>query len=101
MKRLPALRFNDGLARRRATETDDITVGVFNVEILRAPSRHRKRLEDLRAVGNTLFVECLDAVDARRGIEVLVFPTMLALGRIRSEERRVGKECRSRWSPYH
>ena len=23
------------------------------------------------------------------------------LGGIRSEERRVGKECRSRWSPYH
>src|SRR2546422_3065344 len=22
-------------------------------------------------------------------------------GRDRSEERRVGKECRSRWSPYH
>ena len=25
------------------------------------------------------------------------FPEMI----IRSEERRVGKECRSRWSPYH
>ena len=24
-----------------------------------------------------------------------------AYPRIRSEERRVGKECRSRWSPYH
>src|SRR3989449_8073318 len=24
-----------------------------------------------------------------------------ALGLTRSEERRVGKECRSRWSPYH
>src|SRR3712207_9219883 len=24
-----------------------------------------------------------------------------ALRRERSEERRVGKECRSRWSPYH
>ena len=24
-----------------------------------------------------------------------------ALGQPRSEERRVGKECRSRWSPYH
>ena len=24
-----------------------------------------------------------------------------ASGRSRSEERRVGKECRSRWSPYH
>ncbi len=23
------------------------------------------------------------------------------LGEGRSEERRVGKECRSRWSPYH
>src|SRR2546427_6897684 len=33
--------------------------------------------------------------------------TMVALGLVsnhywvRSEERRVGKECRSRWSPYH
>src|SRR5256886_6327574 len=24
-----------------------------------------------------------------------------AIGPLRSEERRVGKECRSRWSPYH
>src|SRR3712207_6585441 len=25
----------------------------------------------------------------------------VALAPLRSEERRVGKECRSRWSPYH
>ena len=25
----------------------------------------------------------------------------LGLNLLRSEERRVGKECRSRWSPYH
>ena len=25
----------------------------------------------------------------------------LSVGLNRSEERRVGKECRSRWSPYH
>ena len=25
----------------------------------------------------------------------------MILAVIRSEERRVGKECRSRWSPYH
>ena len=35
----------------------------------------------------------------------LVFPVqmlMVAVGiGTRSEERRVGKECRSRWSPYH
>src|SRR5256885_15734967 len=27
--------------------------------------------------------------------------TLLAAAGARSEERRVGKECRSRWSPYH
>ena len=26
---------------------------------------------------------------------------MKTLEKLRSEERRVGKECRSRWSPYH
>ena len=25
----------------------------------------------------------------------------IIVGQYRSEERRVGKECRSRWSPYH
>ena len=25
----------------------------------------------------------------------------IQLASLRSEERRVGKECRSRWSPYH
>src|ERR1039457_5635067 len=28
-------------------------------------------------------------------------PEMAVLAESRSEERRVGKECRSRWSPYH
>src|SRR3989449_529794 len=36
-----------------------------------------------------------------REILVETFPVSLLLGSMRSEERRVGKECRSRWSPYH
>src|SRR3712207_9346327 len=44
----------------------------------------------------------------RRGVRA-VAPHVLAVGdpvvaiaaEPRSEERRVGKECRSRWSPYH
>ena len=33
---------------------------------------------------------------------VTVFPSSTsAFKSFRSEERRVGKECRSRWSPYH
>src|SRR2546422_5755754 len=37
----------------------------------------------------------VDHLDTPRGSGT-VFPV-----RSRSEERRVGKECRSRWSPYH
>ena len=29
------------------------------------------------------------------------YSSELKLAAVRSEERRVGKECRSRWSPYH
>ena len=32
-----------------------------------------------------------------RHVAVVVLPIIVQ----RSEERRVGKECRSRWSPYH
>src|SRR5215217_1378885 len=34
-------------------------------------------------------------------LELAVRDGRLADGDRRSEERRVGKECRSRWSPYH
>src|SRR3712207_8406357 len=33
--------------------------------------------------------------------EVLYMQKAMEQMNIRSEERRVGKECRSRWSPYH
>src|SRR5260221_2274999 len=33
--------------------------------------------------------------------ELAAFCAATRRRRVRSEERRVGKECRSRWSPYH
>ena len=36
-----------------------------------------------------------------RFIEGFVNKTDISTEKSRSEERRVGKECRSRWSPYH
>ena len=36
--------------------------------------------------------------------EITIKDEFIKLGqalKLRSEERRVGKECRSRWSPYH
>src|SRR5258708_2527871 len=38
--------------------------------------------------------------DSRRSVLPFVAWVSVAAG-ARSEERRVGKECRSRWSPYH
>jgi len=49
---------------------------------------------------------CIDAIEAGKnayaltqGMPVLREKLQARIGR--SEERRVGKECRSRWSPYH
>src|SRR5437667_12745280 len=41
-----------------------------------------------------------DRSRARRCVEACVYGTLDFVG-YRSEERRVGKECRSRWPPYH
>ena len=55
----------------------------------------------------TLLPECLDDwVDESNPVRAVdVFVDALELRDLRSEERRVGKECsltcRSRWSPYH
>src|SRR5256885_8966439 len=46
----------------------------------------------------------VSAADQRRIFEPFERATTLAQSQslgLRSEERRVGKECRSRWSPYH
>ena len=39
-----------------------------------------------------------NGIDSNQGKIILVLSIIIVL---RSEERRVGKECRSRWSPYH
>src|SRR3989441_12607846 len=41
-----------------------------------------------------------DALDLKVAL-VYFYPGQRASELERSEERRVGKECRSRWSPYH
>ena len=43
----------------------------------------------------------LMAGNIRETIKNVMAAPMRPIGALRSEERRVGKECRSRWSPYH
>ena len=46
-----------------------------------------------------LFIACLLMLSRDLGYMIRI--RVLTDNRLRSEERRVGKECRSRWSPYH
>ena len=39
--------------------------------------------------------------DQGQGKPAMGAPKLVGTTKNRSEERRVGKECRSRWSPYH
>src|SRR2546430_5982504 len=50
---------------------------------------------------NTVIVYCAYNVDKVLIGRVFGAQELGIYGRARSEERRVGKECRSRWSPYH
>ena len=51
------------------------------------------------------FIDSIDGgSDVPDGTPVVIDGTFVSPrqeGTARSEERRVGKECRSRWSPYH
>src|SRR3712207_9119110 len=76
----------------------------FSKELLPVGSRHDGVVERPKAVSEYL-VERLAAGGARK-ICFVVAPGKSDImeyfgGEARSEERRVGKECRSRWSPYH
>ena len=60
------------------------------------------RPEVIATYAGSVAVECfgivgMAAVNMKDGIVRLLKKDSLQ----RSEERRVGKECRSRWSPYH
>src|SRR5260370_30020059 len=66
--------------------------------------RHR----DLKTLVNQPFHYCTRYRIVHRRVEFTPGTVAHGLGRgiacekeFRSEERRVGKECRSRWSPYH
>ena len=55
-----------------------------------------------RAVGLRADIDALPMTEHNHFAHASKHPgKMHACGHDRSEERRVGKECRSRWSPYH
>ena len=73
-------------------------------------SQNKKQLKKEAPISNTSFTESMHMlstpVDKIKGVGPKITETLSRLNindieDLRSEERRVGKECRSRWSPYH
>ena len=63
----------------------------------------RQAIKKLVADGRYDYIETGSLISIRKNVENILIPSeerKIEMAE-RSEERRVGKECRSRWSPYH
>src|SRR5256885_15307055 len=99
----------EALAAAKGERVDDLTVVVLD------RPRHEKLIDRVRATGAR--IKLISDGDVAGGIMPSLPDTgvdmLMGIGgspeavltacalKCRSEERRVGKECRSRWSPYH
>src|SRR5256886_17121107 len=59
------------------------------------------KTKELIALGIAQITQCPWCIDAHTKKAALAGASDAEIAETRSEERRVGKECRSRWSPYH
>ena len=58
------------------------------------------------AITRMTVIKASTDADYRKGQDIFLIDKRIKnfetdINTLRSEERRVGKECRSRWSPYH
>src|SRR2546430_14637269 len=85
--------FRSACSRKLVKEADTVPCTVAPLEL--APV--------VGGVGFRLAMEVLDGrAHTTQQIEIYQSVDMpFVIDKRRSEERRVGKECRSRWSPYH
>ena len=59
------------------------------------------RADKANSLTEPMLTELAEIAEAAQEARVLVLTGAGSVFSARSEERRVGKECRSRWSPYH
>ena len=96
--RVPQIRFagfTDPWEQRKFSDlTDRVSIQSCN------PDLPQVEYEDINSGEGTLNKDLRDKEGGKTGIEFSSGDVLYGKLR-RSEERRVGKECRSRWSPYH
>ena len=73
----------------------DFAVQSYGFRPQRGTKQALRRVEAMLKAGYTWVVDA----DLKSYFDSIPHEALMA--RVRSEERRVGKECRSRWSPYH
>ena len=96
------------LDKRKAEDAQDIDPGSAHSK---AESFIRDEERKLRQIGTQVLLEEVrkyqatanpdNRFDTVANSSIMTAIYEIAQSRARSEERRVGKECRSRWSPYH
>src|SRR2546430_9955982 len=90
-------------SRRRHTRFDcDWSSDVCSSDLVVETDEGCPEPERFRSLPGTAFPLCHVLADLceLRDAEIVAARSSTPLA-VRSEERRVGKECRSRWSPYH
>src|SRR5687767_11131960 len=93
--------------RKRDKETNQWTDQVewHRVKMFRDTQKSRSTVHEYLKKGQKVYVEgrlqtrSWDDKDGQKKYSTEIISDRIEL--LRSEERRVGKECRSRWAPYH
>src|SRR5256885_16044190 len=89
------------------TVPDGSVIIIDEVQRIWRPSGPGQKIPDMIALLETHRHRGLDFYIITQGPNLIHANVRALIGRhvhlrdLRSEERRVGKECRSRWSPYH
>src|SRR2546429_6697529 len=85
----------DGIRDVAVTGVQTCALPIFTVE------RRVRRKAVCRSGSRTLWMKGIEIFPCPEDCEEFFKRVIPFRWSMRSEERRVGKECRSRWSPYH
>src|ERR1022692_832977 len=89
------------LTKLHSCPTDSIALATLRSCMWPSQSMKKKYSHALRLLGRDSILVRLMRLRRKAASAWCSAPTLSAMLTMRSEERRVGKEGRSRWSPYH